>query len=177
MDQPIDPNIQPAQQAISQKPRKIAIIVIAVLVLAGAAYGVYYGWQKLLVKGNPSPSPQGTAIWQTYTNSQYGFELKYPDSFQYREESDNSGFFKVSFYKKNDQDGSFLVIVNGIGFSICEGPETKMITKSVGGIEAEGQDCGTVLLYFKKQENQFALVSYLGDPLTNEIVSTFKFIN
>jgi hypothetical protein len=37
----------------------------------------------------PTPSPDVTANWQVYTNSQYGFQIKYPGNFQALTDSNN----------------------------------------------------------------------------------------
>lgn len=77
------PPMTPSTPASSK--RWLRISLIAVVVLAGAAYG----WMKLNpatpvaeLTRTPSASvtatPDPTAGWKTYTNTQYGFEVKYP---------------------------------------------------------------------------------------------------
>jgi len=65
--------------------RVVWIVLIGIVVLAGAAYG----WMKLypsspvaLESASPLPtaSADATAGWKTYTNTQYGFEFKYPET-------------------------------------------------------------------------------------------------
>ncbi len=65
--------------------RVLWIALIAVVVLAGAVYG----WMKFylpspvaLESASPSPSVDPTAGWKTYTNTQYGIELRYPTDFE-----------------------------------------------------------------------------------------------
>ncbi len=46
----------------------------------------------------PTPTPKNqTADWKTYTNTQYGFEIKYPSNYQYL--TNNYGVYTVSFYE------------------------------------------------------------------------------
>ncbi|MEK7638139.1 MAG: hypothetical protein AAB375_01795 [Patescibacteria group bacterium] len=63
--------------------RALWIALIAVVVLAGVAYG----WMKFylpspaaLESASPSPSANVIAGWKTYSNSQFGFSLRLPPS-------------------------------------------------------------------------------------------------
>ncbi len=53
--------------------RKISTLTGIIIILATAVllFGGVFGWQYYLVKNE-------TADWKTYTNSEYGFEIKYP---------------------------------------------------------------------------------------------------
>ena len=51
----------------------IIIIIIAIVIL----FGGVFAWQYFATKNSAQIQGQ-TADWKTYTNSEYGFELKYP---------------------------------------------------------------------------------------------------
>jgi len=57
----------------------IIILIVAIAIL----FGGVFAWRYFLVK--PIPTPQmptnQTAGWKTYTNTDYGFEIKYPSYF------------------------------------------------------------------------------------------------
>ncbi len=70
--------------------KALIIILISAFVLAGISYGGIWYWQNQQVAQEVAPTftPQpsvsatldATADWKTYTNTQYGFEFKYPDN-------------------------------------------------------------------------------------------------
>ena len=130
-NQPIQPNIpqepqqpQPTLQPSIQPetPQKqslptwtiVLIVVGAIIVLAGASYGVY--WYFTSQPTEPSPTDQGeidpdqlptgelddeTADWQTYRNEEYSFEVKYPEDWFLFEENNpyNEKFISFTDYK------------------------------------------------------------------------------
>jgi hypothetical protein len=63
----------------SAKTKWIVLVIILLLVLA-AGVGIYC-WQSKY-------SVDETADWKTYTNEKYGFSLKYPTDWSYREEQE-----------------------------------------------------------------------------------------
>lgn len=60
--------------------KKINIILIIIIVIIFAVGG-YFIYQKLSLPKTQMPTVDQTAGWETYTNAQYGFELKYPETF------------------------------------------------------------------------------------------------
>jgi hypothetical protein len=109
----MDPNIpvQPAQnetqvtqpnlqQTVNKSPsprgkwKLISLIIIILVVVGGGAYFLienkillFQNQQKTIIqtstKSSPTSAPISTADWKTYTNSQYGFSIKYPKSWTY----------------------------------------------------------------------------------------------
>ncbi len=91
MDPIIPQSQEPQYQAPTPPPKhflnkKFAItFVILILLGAGAYAGIWY-WQNQQVAQEvaptftprPSATADPTADWKTYTNTQYGFEVKYP---------------------------------------------------------------------------------------------------
>lgn len=45
----------------------------------------------------PSPTPDETANWKTYENTKYGYQLKYPPTWQLQDNSDSDNNY-ISFY-------------------------------------------------------------------------------
>jgi hypothetical protein len=56
----------------------ILIILLVVVALGG---GIYTWQQRNFSNETTEPVPNEFEGWQTYTNSQYGFEFKYPENF------------------------------------------------------------------------------------------------
>src|SRR6266498_167738 len=75
---PENPSIIPPSQFNYQK----FVLVLIALGLFASTYLLLaqnYGWWPMSVAiSSPSPTPDATSNWQTYTNAQYGFEFKYP---------------------------------------------------------------------------------------------------
>lgn len=84
--------------------KKILIVILAVLSVALASV---LGYQKLTQPETNQPIvaiSDETADWKTYTNDQYGFEMKYPENwFSYESEGMEviSTFSKESYEKYN----------------------------------------------------------------------------
>lgn len=77
---------------------KFFIAIVAILVVAGAACGGIWWWANHpLVSPHPvaSPTLDPTADWKTYTNTEYGFEFKYPNDL-YTEENEYAFRLKSS---------------------------------------------------------------------------------
>jgi len=84
-------------ERISAQKKKILIglgSLLGVLILTGAVFGVYkYAQRQVQPASQPTPTPvavatttpDGTANWETYTNTNYGYSIKYPPDFYYQE--------------------------------------------------------------------------------------------
>ena len=89
----MDPIIPQPEQPQYQAPiehkhflnKKFIITFVILLLLGGGAYAGIWYWQKQQVAQEVVPTftprasalPDSTADWKTYTNTRYGFELKY----------------------------------------------------------------------------------------------------
>jgi len=99
--------------------KKFAItFVILSLLGAGAYAGIWY-WQDQQVAQEvvptftprPSTTPDPTADWKTYTNTQYGFEFKYPSDWNSWLDSNNVASI-VNLQQKDDDMGSAVISVS-----------------------------------------------------------------
>lgn len=92
----------------------IIAIVLGIAVVGGGAY--YLGKNKgenNIIKENPidnlSPKDVSIANWKTYTNKEYGFELKYPNDWKFSTSFSNAdGFF---FTENKSQNGFTLAVL------------------------------------------------------------------
>ncbi|OGM97971.1 MAG: hypothetical protein A2735_02275 [Candidatus Yanofskybacteria bacterium RIFCSPHIGHO2_01_FULL_41_21] len=74
---------------------KLVTWVVLILALGFVGYAGIWYWQDqqvgedypVLFTPRPSATPDPTADWKTYTNTQYGFEFKYPNDFVITESS------------------------------------------------------------------------------------------
>jgi hypothetical protein len=64
---------------------KIFVSVLGIFVFAGAVFGAYKLGQRQVQPPQPTPTPEvatptpdPTADWKTYTNTEYGYSIKYP---------------------------------------------------------------------------------------------------
>ena len=89
---------------------------------------------------NPTPAPtpkDETENWKTYTNTQYGFEVRYPDTFTYKT------LYEYAFFDKKEQIDAGCN--DGIGKPFCgfsfEGAKRyTSITKAIEAIPVGSPD-------------------------------------
>ena len=81
-------------EKIGAQKKKILIVVFGILILAGAVFGAYkFGRRQVQPASQPTPTPVAvatttpdeTANWETYTNIEYGYSIKYPPNLYYQE--------------------------------------------------------------------------------------------
>jgi len=145
-----------------------------------------YPEQCVTSDGKTFPNPDQTASeppvsgnvpadWKTYTNTQYGFEFKYPADFHINEGID---------YKCTDQNCLNVVITNGTrSYGILiNSPELKRkssVTEQVfyNGIKITKSPYDKGTLYeFSNGKNLFIIATVSdSDYFYNQILSTFKF--
>lgn len=83
------------------------VIIVVVIAIIGVALAYYLGTQnqKVVKKEEPSPTPAETLAssplpspgaqseipegWLTYENSEYGFEISYPDTYEALDDEEN----------------------------------------------------------------------------------------
>ncbi len=85
--QPLNPSSPPSDQAKPiKKPTKLPIILMTIVTLLSLATAGYFGYQNYLLNqqiaqsptASPSPATNPTIDWETYTSSDWDFQIKYP---------------------------------------------------------------------------------------------------
>lgn len=164
-------------QLVAQKPKNNLIIIIAAILLIISlgiiGYLVFQSLQskKQTTKVQPTPTPSSiltptpdiTANWEKYTNTQYGFEIKHPS--EYKALSDEKNLYGwpkaiVLFYKGGQSYDLAIEIWDN---------ESEYKQKYIDS---------SVITIFKTQNNKFiTLLNANKDPEVDQIISTFKFVD
>ena len=141
-------------------------------------------------KTNPTvPAGQDqTAGWSTFTNTKYGFELKYPQGYtvdEYGTKQDNGLSYKFELININppaDAPGGFIMhIAISSDPNILVGPDDREIKeeKLINGIKFAGfsdPGMGDKFGYTTKYGNQYYQLDAVFDTgLFDKILSTFRF--
>lgn len=105
--------------------------VLGILVFAGAIFGAYKIGQKQIQPGSQptptsgvvtTPAPDPTADWQTYTNTEYGYSIKYPKDWNTSEpEGGPEKGRRINFHPWRERsfdkvDYQISIIVNDVGY-------------------------------------------------------------
>lgn len=95
---------------LSYKVLYTVVVVLLVILVAGSV--AWYQQQKQIAQDlnqavpNTSTQSQGElANWKTYTNTQYGFEVKIPSAWKVLESYDNSNNSDAISFRSQDQSG------------------------------------------------------------------------
>ncbi len=185
--------------------KKFIVTFVILALLGGGAYGGVWYWQDQQVVNEIVPtftprvdgSTSLTTSWKTYTNTQYGFEVKYPESYSMSGTSNGSNItFKSTEACKSFVSGGGEWPIDCQSYNILvqqnkiSGPE--MSKTFVAGIQAEkysdsnGQwSNGTqILVQFQKGQNWYIQTftfntakSQISESIMDQILSTFKFID
>lgn len=213
-NQPVVPQTpqSPVQMSESISPKrfgpKFIVVVVAVIVVVVGAFGAIWWWgNHPLVLPHPvaSPTPDPTADWKTYTNTQYGFEVKIPQDWMVGQLNDTSSdqltyFLSPERKASNDENQK---ICSGVKTGVCitEGVPWDMTfsvsnktgigvdelkygdihTQTINGIMFKVYNVlGMVLGESWETElngkfYRFDLFDYDNNLVNNKILSTFKF--
>lgn len=165
-------------------------------------------WQKKMNQEVSQNQPQGgvkvsetpdTADWKTYHNEEFGFELKYPPTFELSENnewSQLSPFFQVMFSDKTNPRMSFQVKVTpnkGMSEPLNIHLDHSADSQDVlGGEKAnlfilkngycDGPSCSEKIIALKTEKNQrFYIMEFHGvnnvlEQLPTNLRASFRFI-
>ncbi len=136
------------------------------------------------------PSTDPTAGWKTYTNEKYGYSLKYPTDWQYKERELTIAAQEVWFGNKN-LENIITFYVNKDKYlteekitCLQKGGKEIMVGENKGLIEyfPDGQNPAQDFVCFEKRGRSYEFqyvysTSVDSKNLFNQILSTFKFLN
>lgn len=212
MDQPINtfqnPNLEQNQQAeqlnqpiMSQPQRKwpvwLTITIVAIVVVAVAGAGWWYWNKNYAIGPTPTPTaiPDETANWKTYTNTQYGFEFKYPNDWILKDgkELGISPMFNYIQITKNLDDNDYERIEftssqqdlqtgsNTAGPQIDLGGMKWSSGNFNNGVPGQNAPHDSLALFTKSGSTFYEITLYPNDTAIvssdfSQILSTFKFI-
>lgn len=203
--------VQPIVEVKKPKSNFLSILlVVLILVLMGvSAFLGYQNWQlqqeikrfEEIIKvdnapyefPSPTPTPDPTANWETYTNTEYGFSVKYPSNVSIFEDNSTSEF-NLGF---NLDSNSIFIITADTDYPPGETEyyfDTEATgTRTMGEVTwnefylAEGYtDAGqqsSPPLYALQTTNNSVLFKVIGfysmdlDDQVLQILSTFQFTN
>lgn len=103
-----------------KKDKIILVIVIMVIFITIIATGGYFFYQKY----STIKIQKQTIDWKTYTNSEYGFEFKYPENLEARQRITSGDCVKgerISFYFYKEGDAPTNSLESGLGSYLFEG--------------------------------------------------------
>lgn len=109
---------------------------------------------------SPSTTPDPTVDWETYTNSKYGFQIKYPNS--YKIVSDNYGWPKAIFMLYKGGQPYDLVIE---------------VWDKESDYKSKYQNLQTTLVVKEVVGKFIILLNMNNEPEVDQIRSTFQFTN
>lgn len=208
---PQENNVPPVPPGNNPKPKKYhypyaisAIIIFLILIGAAYLFASIDGYKSL--KDNRYDKNivlDQFANWKTYTNTEYGFEFKYPTKFSF-DQSDLkiSQVVTMQDYPSNSNGGGFDVPFGcAIHFSVevnpnnlpltewipkftsINGSDTKIIIDNQQGIRKISTDDITnnvsVAIFVPKQDKVYFYSTQEPSCISklNQILSTFKFIS
>lgn len=195
----------------SKNWRKVAFSVLGILLALGSfSYLGYQYAQKQIARAPstsvPTPLPSITSVkeydptanWRTYTNTKYGFSIKYPldKGFEINEELQNSIFIAapqsdyglVISIDKNPEVLNLMdwlrkqdfasIQINGKPLKFSDLTITNKTVAEYSGLEVSGPIPSYILISSQDKKYIFKISGYtLEEKLFNQILSTFKFLD
>jgi len=141
--------------------------------------------EKIPVVTQPDNSVQAptndTVDWKTYTNIEYGFEIKAPASWTQTESKNND---ELVYKIQNDKDALSLISII-VPLKSDYKPKTSVLPESkiLNGYDSthyniKGKD-GSIQIYVLNHNNFTLAITlfypYSSEVISNQILSTFKF--
>jgi len=160
------------------------LIILALVVIGGIGYYAYKNGQVKILKWNIP-----TENWKTYTNTKYYYSVKYPDDWNFKEDSN----VYVYFYPKNESNYQTAISIwttdkNTI-FNPVIGGEYRIVRNILINeqkIDIKKYKKGPPDYYIKASIKNgdntfnFRYSNHLNkkyEPYFDQILSTFKFID
>ena len=168
-------------------PLRITLSIILIISLALLGYSIYQQISKQQTKiENKSEIVDETKDWKTYTNDQYGFELKYPTNGDFEVQKDGSVIinqgnygnivvniprvFGTPNYSNTFQD--LKARFSGKGYI-----ESEIIIGGIQSIKVSSPQIGDIV-YVPLSDNKILEIDgNFKNPQFNQMLPTFKFID
>lgn len=191
-----------------QKGQAQVLILAGIVILLAVAGGIFYlgritapKLQNITTSPTPQPSPvDETANWKTYTNTKYGYSLKYPPETILEEKPGDVVFLDKQIYiavtsSDPEQCRGDCPVIQKKEEVIINGISSKKLTGYIGEVGGSvPQSYQTIVIPYnnkfytftvyelKYDENQLPTREIGSVPeakvdLLNQILSTFKFTN
>jgi hypothetical protein len=173
----------------------IIIIVVAALVLFGGVFAYQYFVKSQI----PNPNDQSNlnsqnsnteiADWKTYTNSEYGFEIKYPDEWGPPQEGTKNDFLTFGkqgiFIELHNYDYVFENFVN----SEFQNKKSKTVKSAIDDFNVSNLKGKKIKYYYDDQTDIYVYLPFskyvaivfsdaaitTQENIFDKIISTFKF--
>jgi len=179
------------------KPGKKIVLIVAVvlLLLAAGSAAAYFLVFKNQATPSPSPTPavestpDPTADWKTYSNSEYSYSIQYPDTWATRNVAAGAGESEalpnsrqIEIYEKDyPKDYKF----EGITIQVLENPSLPQKTITLNGLTMYVFDTQEGEIYYVKIPTKNSYLEFTGaggytadenkNNIIKQIFSTFKF--
>jgi hypothetical protein len=190
-----------------QKQKRISTLVGIIIIVATTVvfFGGVFAWQYFIVKSNVETVGLDLSEvegWKTYTNTQYGFEFKYPDDSTIEisnaeNPGDNSLYFIVLRSEKRpgapiSLQTPFHLAINDVDYnsSFLASSQNKqeVMVSGIKGkkiiVQQNVNQVNHTFVYIYLSKGSLNYIFQFVDPYTdsnynlfNQILSTFKFIN
>lgn len=183
---------------------KFAMLLILLVLLGGTAAGSVWWWNQIQVADQEVPefTPRAThgnsldvSNWRTYTNTQYGFSIQLPTTFQWDVKEEDPNYYKgqsISFSVRLPNNSSFTYFYINIYSKTWWNANAVVDTQDLGTGFHEAyfktpdkeQDLGTALGGYLNSNSKYAFTFASGfndlpadwiPPNSEKIISTFKF--
>lgn len=155
-------------QGFTQLAIVIITVIVAILGITGfAAYKYFAPKQQINTTASLTPIPDEIANWKTLKDDEYGFEMRYPDSWRWSAPANLGDRVNYAIFfcpNANDVCQSELNGIDLIGFV------DKSYNKDSSAYYLGYSSPGKSHFYLMKED------SSVDEDIFSKIISTFKFI-
>lgn len=186
-------------------PIAITIIIVLVVLIGGGVLGYQYYWLPKQEAPKTETPKDETVGWKIYRSEEHGFEIRYPNNTYIGDlidiprgksitfsPSSTEGILEIKIFTENPRCSTALgsniynVLINGVSFMKQHASKNYSVVYPYAvafeycGIAANGVEYRLVprIHYTKDPTNDanFVLPDVDNDPVLNQMLSTFRFI-